>query len=143
MRRFQTHFSAGFLLTLAIGCGDAPVPEPPATQPQPTAQAPPPEQEQQPVSAKKPPPPVRPKLRDVGRAEEMAMKRVTTAITESLDIGPTLAIWLIDRTPSAKDIVREVSAAAQNFYESPSIVRRLQTLYTPRRLGSVNLTMTG
>ena len=49
---------------------------------------------------------------EVGRAEEIAMKRVTTAIKESLEIGPTLIVWIIDRTPSARDMVREVTAAA-------------------------------
>ena len=71
--------------------------------------------------AKKPAPP-RPKAREVGRAEELAMKRVTTAVKESLEIGPTLVVWIIDRTPSARDIVHEITSAALNFYESPDIV---------------------
>jgi hypothetical protein len=62
-----------------------------------------------------------PMPRRVGRAEEASIKKITRVINESLEVGPTLVLWIIDRTPSAREIVREVSTAAQNFYESPEV----------------------
>ena len=71
-----------------------------ASTPQPVAKAEPRSPADQP---KKPAPPPRLKQREVARAEEQAMKRVTTAIRESVELGPTLVVWLIDATPSAHD----------------------------------------
>jgi hypothetical protein len=68
----------------------------------------------------------RPAARAVGRAEELALTKVATIIKESLEVGPTAVIWIIDRTRSAQEIVAEISTAAQNYYESPE-VRELST----------------
>ena len=57
--------------------------------------------------------------RKVAQTEERAVATITTATRDSVDLGPTLVVWIIDRTPSAREIVKQVSAAAQNFYESP------------------------
>jgi len=50
-----------------------------------------------------------------------AARKITEAIQESVDLGPTLAVWLLDRTSSARQIVGEVAYVAQNFYDSPEI----------------------
>jgi von Willebrand factor type A domain-containing protein len=111
--------SAGAMLWLLIaaGCGGSGPAQSAAVapaKPVAKAEAPPPVE-----TPKKPAAPPRPKQREVARAEEQAMKRVTTAIRESIELGPTLVVWLIDATPSAHDIVHEVSQAAANLYESP------------------------
>jgi hypothetical protein len=59
--------------------------------------------------------------RSIGQAEELAAKKVTTAIKQSLEVGPTLVVWLIDRTPSAREIVRDVVTSAQGYYESAEV----------------------
>src|SRR5688572_19662327 len=57
--------------------------------------------------------------RNVNPTEGRPVATIATAIKDSVDLGPTLVIWLIDRTPSAREIVKQVTAATQNFYESP------------------------
>jgi hypothetical protein len=59
--------------------------------------------------------------RIIGRAEELAVKKVATVIKESLEVGPTLVVWVMDRTPSAAEIVRDVAAASRNYYESAEV----------------------
>lgn len=59
--------------------------------------------------------------RSIGRAEELAVKKVTTAIKQSLEVGPTLVVWIMDRTPSAQEIVRDVAASVKAYYESPEV----------------------
>jgi hypothetical protein len=63
----------------------------------------------------------RPISRDTGKAEEVAVKRVATAIRASLELGPTLVVWIIDRTPSAQKIVTESRAAARAIYDADDI----------------------
>ncbi len=48
-----------------------------------------------------------------------AMKKLVAVIKDSVDLGPTLVVWVLDRTTSAHDIVREVTENAAAFYESP------------------------
>src|SRR4029079_13526511 len=38
-----------------------------------------------------------------------AMKKIVRVIEDSVDLNPTLVVWLIDRTTSAHDIVSEVT----------------------------------
>ncbi|HEY2411191.1 MAG TPA: vWA domain-containing protein [Pirellulaceae bacterium] len=47
-----------------------------------------------------------------------AMKKVIHVIEDSVDLGPTLVVWLLDRTASARGIVNEVSKDAEAFYRS-------------------------
>ncbi len=123
MRRLLSGLCWALAIGLAAGCTES-------TKPQPSA-APSPASTAQPANApqatseerhfKKPPERAQSKQREVARAEAAAMKAVTSAIRSSVEIGPTLVVWLIDSTPSAHDIVHEVSAAAENFYESPDV----------------------
>jgi hypothetical protein len=144
--RLQLVIACTALLALTAGCGDVPIPPPAKQQQKPTAKG---------VQAKKPTPsatggqpgskpPAAPKRnrppeavarnadfdrtpsRVVGRAEEAAVKKITSVIKASLEVGPTLVVWIIDRTPSAEGMVRDVTAAATDFYESPE-VRELST----------------
>jgi hypothetical protein len=131
MRRALVGIFLALETALAAGCGDVPAPQRSAAPaPQPSSQKPAPvstaanpaatnqaSNDQRPLKTL--PERARPKQREVARAEAAAMKAVTTAIRSSVEIGPTLVVWIIDSTPSARDIVHEVSAAAQNFYETP------------------------
>ena len=57
----------------------------------------------------------------VGAAEEAALKKVGAAIRASLDLGPTLVVWLIDRTPSAQRMVGDAVPAAKALYDDPAL----------------------
>jgi hypothetical protein len=75
---------------------------------------------------KKGKPKATPKLQSPPRPQPIvhdlvAMKKIIHVIEDSVDLSPTLVVWLIDRTTSAHDIVREVSDAAQAFYSSPQV----------------------
>jgi hypothetical protein len=59
--------------------------------------------------------------RSIGRAEELAVKKVATVINQSLEVGPTLVVWILDRTPSAQETVTDVTLAAMNYYRSPEV----------------------
>jgi hypothetical protein len=50
------------------------------------------------------------------------MKKVMRAIEESVDLSPTLVVWLFDRTASARGIVNEVAKDAEAFYRSRHVV---------------------
>jgi hypothetical protein len=56
-----------------------------------------------------------------GATEEAAIKKVGAAIRASLDLGPTLVVWLIDRTPSAQKIVGSAVPAAKALYEDADL----------------------
>lgn len=56
-----------------------------------------------------------------GRAEDVAIRQIGAAVKASLDVGPTLVVWLIDRTPSASKIVNDGVGAAKSLYDSPEI----------------------
>ena len=57
----------------------------------------------------------------VGRGEDVSIKKIVTAINASLDLGPTLVIWVVDRTPSSQKIVIEGVQAAKAWYDSTDI----------------------
>ncbi len=137
MRHLQLCFVTGLLAIVVAGCGSQPEGSDPSVAVAPAATSPPTQPAPVPPAAKesnptapeektepKPTPkeePARPAPRKVNAAEEAAVQKITAIIQDSVDIGPTLVVWIIDRTPSAKDIVREVANAAQNFYESPQV----------------------
>jgi hypothetical protein len=50
-----------------------------------------------------------------------SVKKIIRVIEDSVDLNPTLVVWLIDRTTSAHEIVSEVTDAAQTFYSSPQV----------------------
>jgi hypothetical protein len=56
-----------------------------------------------------------------GASEEAAIKKVGAAIRASLDLGPTLVVWLVDRTPSAQKLVGSAIPAAKALYEDPDL----------------------
>jgi hypothetical protein len=66
---------------------------------------------------KAPPPKVEPPPLPVVH-DMSAMKKVIHVIEDSVDLSPTLVVWLLDRTASASGIVNEVSKDAEAFYRS-------------------------
>ena len=60
-------------------------------------------------------------LRSLGGGEKQAVQNVTAAIKASLEVGPTLVVWVIDRTPSCEAIVIDVTAAAKAYYDSSDV----------------------
>ncbi len=56
-----------------------------------------------------------------GASEESAVKKVGAAIRASLDLGPTLVVWLVDRTPSAQKLVGSAVPAAKALYDDPDL----------------------
>ena len=57
----------------------------------------------------------------IGREEDVAVRKVGVAIKASVEIGPTLVVWIIDRTPSSQKIVTQAAAAVKEFYDSPDV----------------------
>jgi hypothetical protein len=124
-------------LALAAGCGDVPLPSSQRTAQSPAKPARPMVQPKQPVAAsqrsataeRKPTAhivrnstaAVPSASRSIGRAEELAVKKITTVINQSLELGPTLVVWILDRTPSAQEMVADVAAAAANYYQSSEV----------------------
>jgi hypothetical protein len=56
-----------------------------------------------------------------GKSEDAAIKKVLTAVNQSLELGPTLVIWIVDRTPSSQKIVTEGVRAARSFYDTQEV----------------------
>lgn len=52
---------------------------------------------------------------------ESPTHEVVGAIKDSVDLGPTLVVWLLDRTASSKELVQNASRAAQDFYDSKEV----------------------
>lgn len=48
------------------------------------------------------------------------VRKLGVAIRESLEVGPTVVVWLIDRTPSAAELVADVKRAARELYTAPA-----------------------
>jgi hypothetical protein len=48
------------------------------------------------------------------------VQKLGVAIRESLEVGPTVVVWLIDRTPSAAELVSDVKRAARTLYLTPA-----------------------
>ena len=74
----------------------------------------------------------RSQTRTVGGAEDVAVKKVVTAIHASLELGPTLVVWIIDRTPSSQKIAIETIEAAKRFYDDDDV--RQYSIGTEQRL---------
>ncbi|HEX5105902.1 MAG TPA: vWA domain-containing protein, partial [Pirellulaceae bacterium] len=58
---------------------------------------------------------------NIGRAEDVAVKKVGLAIKASREIGPTLVVWIVDRTPSSQKIVAQATSAVKNYYDSQDV----------------------
>ena len=56
-----------------------------------------------------------------GSPEDAAVKKATRAINASLELGPTLVVWVIDRTPSAQRMATSAAAAAAEYYDAAEI----------------------
>jgi hypothetical protein len=56
-----------------------------------------------------------------GRSEDAAVKKVLAAVNQSLELGPTLVIWIVDRTPSSQKIVSQGAQAAKAFYDTQEV----------------------
>ncbi|MEX2172866.1 MAG: vWA domain-containing protein [Pirellulaceae bacterium] len=74
--------------------------------------------------------------RQMGSGEAAAIDKVATAIRASLELGPTLVVWLVDRTPSAQSIVNGAIPAAQALYDAEDI-RPLASATDPALLSAV------
>lgn len=59
----------------------------------------------------------------IGKAEDIAVKKLGVAIKASVELSPTLVIWIVDRTPSAQKIVTQTTAAVKEYYESPDVTQ--------------------
>lgn len=59
--------------------------------------------------------------RQTGTSEEVAVKKVGVALRASLELGPTLVVWIIDRTPSAQKIVTQARAAVRAVYDAEDL----------------------
>ena len=53
--------------------------------------------------------------------EEQAVRRVTGEIERYVEVGPTLVVWLVDRTRSAQPLASAAVAAAARFYQSENV----------------------
>ncbi|WP_254509108.1 vWA domain-containing protein [Anatilimnocola floriformis] len=56
-----------------------------------------------------------------GRVDEVVGKKVSAVVAASLEVGPTLVVWIMDRTPSAKKLVMEAGTGARSIYNQPEI----------------------
>jgi hypothetical protein len=59
----------------------------------------------------------------IGRAEDVAIKKLGVAIQASVELSPTLVVWIVDRTPSAQKIVTQTTAAVKEYYGSPEVAQ--------------------
>ena len=56
-----------------------------------------------------------------GSPEEQAIGRITGEIEKYVEVGPTLVLWLIDRTSSSFPLANAVLPAARQFYQSDNV----------------------
>ncbi|MDX1946543.1 MAG: vWA domain-containing protein [Pirellulaceae bacterium] len=63
----------------------------------------------------------------VGRGEDVSIRKITTAIHASLELGPTLVIWVVDRTSSSQKIVLSAVESARKWYDSTEAKAALGT----------------
>jgi hypothetical protein len=56
-----------------------------------------------------------------GSPEELAVRRITGEIEKYVEVGPTLVIWLIDRTSSSFSLAKAALPAARQFYQSAGV----------------------
>jgi hypothetical protein len=58
---------------------------------------------------------------ETGNPEDLAVKSVVSAVRASLELGPTLVVWVIDRTPSAQRLVSSTTVSAKAMYDDAEI----------------------
>jgi hypothetical protein len=56
-----------------------------------------------------------------GSPEELAIRRVAGEIEKYVEVGPTLVIWLVDRTSSSFPLASAALPAARQFYQTDSV----------------------
>ena len=72
---------------------------------------------------------------NTGSPEEVAVRKVTGEINKSLELGPVLVVWLLDRTVSNYKILSGASNGAKAWYESQEV--KQMTLEKNKKLQSV------
>lgn len=72
---------------------------------------------------------------NTGSPEEVAVRKVTGEINKSLELGPVLVVWLLDRTVSNYKILSGASNGAKVWYESQEV--KQMTLEKNKKLQSV------
>ncbi|MCE9526179.1 MAG: hypothetical protein K8R36_09010 [Planctomycetales bacterium] len=72
---------------------------------------------------------------NTGSPEEVAVRKVTAEIGKSLELGPVLVVWLLDRTASNFKILSGASSGAKSWYESQEV--KQMTLEKSKKLQSV------
>ena len=70
-----------------------------------------------------------------GSPEEVAVRKVTAEIGKSLELGPVLVVWLLDRTASNYKLLSSATTGAKAWYESQEV--KQMTLEKNRKLQSV------
>ena len=72
---------------------------------------------------------------NTGSPEEVAFRKVTAEIGKSLELGPVLVVWLLDRTASNFKNLSSASNGAKGWYESQEV--KQLTLEKSKKLQSV------
>ena len=72
---------------------------------------------------------------NTGSPEEVAVRKVTAEIGKSLELGPVLVVWLLDRTASNFKNLNSASNGAKGWYESQEV--KQMTLEKSKKLQSV------
>jgi hypothetical protein len=142
MKRISAWLLTLLVLTVAAGCDDGSASLTTEPAPQPKAAVEPKTAEPKPVAKAKEGGSDRPSVaelqkeldvisrgkepsktatQNVSFPEDLAVRKVTTAIKASLELGPTLVVWIVDRTPSAQRLVSRATGAAKAFYDSPDV----------------------
>ena len=70
-----------------------------------------------------------------GSPEEVAVRKVTGEIGKSLELGPVLVVWLLDRSASNYKLLSGATTGAKAWYESQEV--KQMTLEKNRKLQSV------
>jgi hypothetical protein len=55
------------------------------------------------------------------RSESQAMQQITKIIKQSLEVGPTLVVWVVDRSESANRLVNSALTAGKTIYGEEAI----------------------
>ena len=74
-------------------------------------------------------------VQSTGSPEEVAVRKVTAEIGKSLELGPVLVVWLLDRTTSNSKLLSSATTGAKAWYESQEI--KQLTLEKSQKLQSV------
>jgi hypothetical protein len=53
--------------------------------------------------------------------ENPAVEKITGAIDDSLELGPTLALWIVDRTASSRKLAMSATSAVKAYYDTEPI----------------------